>query len=64
MNRCKSLIKVGHKLNTGKCPMFEKYEPVYNKFECLLYCPIITTRLFFGFLYTDIKNKYVTKFVN
>jgi hypothetical protein len=61
MTRCKYLINVSHQIKKGKCPILNKYEPVMNKLECLLYCPIITTRSFFGFLFTDIKNKYVNK---
>ena len=64
MKRCNNMLKVPFKMNTGKCPMFDKYEPIINRWECLLYCPIVFTRKFVGVLFTDIKNKYVNKKVD
>lgn len=58
MYRYKSFINVSHQIKKGKCPMFDKYEPHISRLECLLYCPIVFTRTFFGVLFTDIKNKY------
>jgi hypothetical protein len=57
----KNIMKVCYKMNKKTCPMFDNYKPVINKWECLLYCPIITTRNFVRILFTDIKNKYVNK---
>ena len=64
MKRCNNMLKVPFKNEYRKMSDVDKYEPIITRWECLLYCPIVFTRKFVGVLFTDIKNKYVTKKVD